>query len=630
MISHPSATRNTTVYLQDACLLHRYIRSRDTSGVVERPQRVRAVKVGLAAALARLEGATARQLGHENASRSEPGRLSGNAVVEAKAGASSLLSASEPDDLASALGRLNLAKDDTSAIAPGIRVPGVNIVKSTATVDILDHAAVKYIHGDIEGDVYLENIKEWARTSKEKIVETGREIPEGYPPLDLYLCPESVDAMQGAIGAVCEAVDDVLSGSTGDPRSDHAFVAVRPPGHHCGEDTPAGFCFVNNVAIGAAHAHLKHGINRIVILDIDLHHGNGTQSIVWQINEESYRQALESEQAPGTSQNAGPRIYYGSLHDVLSFPCEDGKPELVQAASVSIHGSHGQHIENIHLQAYESDQHFWGTLYSSKYRRLLSKAEEFLNNTGGPGDDVIYFISCGFDACEHEYESMSRHGRKVPTSFYHRFTREICASAERYARGRVISVLEGGYSDRALESGAMAHLCGLVDPSAGAIDEDWWSVDNLVKLEKATKPRKGGRQSISTFASEPWLSRASEILAFMEPTSSSSSKKAWMHPSSSSRSLRDRKKPDSSVSSTTSPAASPRGKSAAKKAPKASRPLSDKESSPTTGSAPDQSWSSSSSVSEGDVKQEVKVEDGAPSKKLPKVILRVRPPADAP
>lgn len=90
------------------------------------------------------------------------------------------------------------------------------------------------------------------------------------------VCPESIDAMQGALGAVCEAVDAVVtSSSTPDAQKPNntAFVAVRPPGHHCGEDTPSGFCFVNNVLVGAAHAHLRHAVNRVVVLDIDLHHG---------------------------------------------------------------------------------------------------------------------------------------------------------------------------------------------------------------------------------------------------------------------------------------------------------------------------------------------------------------------
>lgn len=137
--------------------------------------------------------------------------------------------------------------------------------------------------------------------------------------------------------------------------------------------------------------------------------GNGTQSIVWQINEETYRQTLESEGGAPTQQT-GPQVYYGSIHDILSYPCEvrriiqpnyselpadvlqDGKVSLVQAASVSIHKSHGQYIENVHLEQYSSEEHFWGVLYEEKYRKVLDKAQDFLDHTGGPGDDVLVFI----------------------------------------------------------------------------------------------------------------------------------------------------------------------------------------------------------------------------------------------
>lgn len=77
---------------------------------------------------------------------------------------------------------------------------------------------------------------------------------------------------------------------------------------------------------------------------------------------------------------------------------------------------------------------------------------------------------------------MSRHGRKVPTSFFHRFTVDACSFADKYAQGRLVSVLEGGYSDRALISGAMAHLCGMVRAAEGRVDERWWAVENLEKV----------------------------------------------------------------------------------------------------------------------------------------------------
>ncbi|KAJ6487251.1 Arginase/deacetylase [Mycena vitilis] len=554
-----SATRpKPAIFLQDACFHHRYIRSRDTSNIVERPERLRAVTIGLAAAISRLEGGVPPET---------PKPL-------------------DPDDLASQLGRMNIESDSLARADPS-----VSVVRSSASADVLSHPAVKYVHGDIDGDVYLENLVRWIKESKNKVDNGESEIPANLAQGDLYLCPESMAAIRGAVGTVCEAVDAVVGsfqpvfvnqmpGTPAHPVN-HAFVAIRPPGHHCGEDTPSGFCFLNNVAIGAAHAHLQHGINRVVIFDIDLHHGNGTQSIVWQMNEETYRQTLETEGGAPSSKK-GPQVYYGSIHDILSYPCEDGKAELVQAASVSIRGSHGQHIENVHLQEYTSAEH-WEQLYTKKYSKILRKAEEFLDRTGGPGKDVLVFISCGMDASEHEMPSMSRHNRRVPTSFFHQFARDARAFSERYAGGKLISVLEGGYSDRALMSGSMAHLLGLVDCN---VDPEWWSLENLTLLDKATKKKRGGRQSLVQANLYPWLDRALSIFSSLD---GSPAPMPRAPPPPSSMTLRDRKKPNSAASS-------PHGKAAA---------------TTTTDSA-----ESSSS------------EDSAPvsaSKKLPRVILRLGP-----
>lgn len=154
--SKTSAT-HVRIYLQDDCLKHRFIRSRDTSGIVERPERLRAVKVGLAAAIARIEEAEGN-LKHSDT----------NVSVE--------------DELAAALGKMEIATSDAGLI----RSRNISLTRSTATVDLLNHAAVKYIHGDIDGDVYLQNLKIWARDSEDNIIKKGSEIPEGIPPLDLY------------------------------------------------------------------------------------------------------------------------------------------------------------------------------------------------------------------------------------------------------------------------------------------------------------------------------------------------------------------------------------------------------------------------------------------------------------
>ncbi|KAI6147413.1 arginase deacetylase [Pisolithus tinctorius] len=598
------SSKRTAVYLQDDCLKHRYIRSKDTSGIVERPERLRAVKVGLSAAIA------------------HAGEVSAKHTARRNDGTTGEITSTEADTLVSALERMNIGQAQDQQLWPS----SVTFYRTAAKVDLLNHPAVKYVHGDVDGDVYLENLTAWARNSQENIQKKGLEIPDGIPPLDLYLCPTSIDAIQGAVGAVCEAVDNVLTSDAhshpegGSKGCERAFVAIRPPGHHCGEDTPSGFCFVNNVVIGAAHAHLKHNIKRVIILDIDLHHGNGTQSLVWQINEETYLKSLESE---GSQNNVPPtqsglQIYYGSLHDILSYPCEDGKLHMVQAASTSIHGPHGQHVENIHLQQYDSSEHFWDTLYP-KYLNLIHRAKDFLDRTGGPGDDVLIFISCGFDACEHEYPSMSRHGRRVPVSFYHRFTLDTCSLADQYARGRLVSVLEGGYSDKALISGAMAHVCGLVElegEDRDWVDQEWWNTENISKLEKVIKVRKGLRPSVPS-APEDWLSRTVEILATLDP------------------------KPTSSPASSCSSRAPPTVRTLRKRKKDPGGTPSDSGSMTLSGSTKN----TPSSVLEGSSggysprpETETKIEDSSTQrtafvasassrKKLPRVILHVRPPA---
>ncbi|KAF4562594.1 Histone deacetylase HD type 1 [Pleurotus pulmonarius] len=565
-----------TVFLQNACHEHQYIRSKDSSLIVERPERLRAVTLGLAAAMARLGD-------HSNAS-----------VAPAKP------DDSDASDLADALSRININ-------GKGTQDEPLNIVRSSASVQLMNHPAVKFIHGDIEGDKYLENLTSWIKESRTKIANDQSEIPDGLSQGDLYLCPGTLDAIQGALGTVCEAVDTVMNPTESAPR---AFVAIRPPGHHCGEDTPSGFCFVNNVAVGAAHAHLKHGVDRIVIFDIDLHHGNGTQSIAWQINEETYRKTIEAE--AGASAKPGPSIYYGSIHDILSYPCEDGKPELVQAASVSIHGNHGQHIENIHLEEYTSEDHFWNDLYPNRYKRLFTKAQQFLDTTGGPGDDVMVFISCGFDACEHEYSSMSRHNRKVPTSFYYQFARDAMEFSGQYARGRAISVLEGGYSDRALTSGTLAHLCGLVGGTT-TIDQLWWKTEHLEELEKAAKKKRGGRPSLPTGPQSPWLAQTMSVFSVLEAEGARPSKKAAVPVPISSRTLRERKTgPSSSTKSATSNTSKPTSP--------ATKPIAIQKPRPQPGDEGDaSSLSSLSSVSSG---AESVI---PPARKLPKVILRLGP-----
>ena len=143
--------------MPNACLQHRYIRSKDTSTIVERPERLRAVTIGLSAAIARLE---------------ELFNSTTTLVTHPK---------KEPENPSELTDVMNKLKIDSTHPSP------VTIIESQATVDILNHPAVKFVHGDIEQDLYLENLVAWAKDSYENIISKGEsEIPGHLSQGDLY------------------------------------------------------------------------------------------------------------------------------------------------------------------------------------------------------------------------------------------------------------------------------------------------------------------------------------------------------------------------------------------------------------------------------------------------------------
>ncbi|KAF8755109.1 histone deacetylase [Rhizoctonia solani] len=465
-----------SIHIQPSCSEHRYIRDKDLSTIVEKPERLRALAVGIAAGVALNETAIL------------PGvSTSSNSVTS-------------QDELAIAMEKMSLQSSEDIALPTTV----AKIIRYARPADasFLNSPAVRMVHAlgeDIEsssGEEYLSQLSRWALESESRIKTEGSEIPkgEGLSQGDLYLCPRTLHAIAGALETTCKAVDSVI-GSTS-PRS---FAAIRPPGHHCGSDEPAGFCWVNNILVGIAHAYRLHGITRAVIFDIDLHHGNGTQSITWKLNAETHRKRLEAEArfAAGISeaQPEGLQIYYGSLHDILSYPCEDGDPTLTAAASVSLHGNaHGQHIENVHLQEWKDEDDFFNRLYGNSSEsegegyatRLFGRAKDFLKGTGAIPEKTMVFVSCGFDAGENEYESI------------------VCY-------GRVVGVLEGGYSDRALVSGGMAWINGMIGLRTQNA-RDLWKIPNLEKIELATGLKKTRKPRSSTSKTpapshEPWISR---------------------------------------------------------------------------------------------------------------------------
>ncbi|SJX65236.1 related to HOS3-Trichostatin A-insensitive homodimeric histone deacetylase (HDAC) [Sporisorium reilianum f. sp. reilianum] len=432
------------------------------------------------------------------------------------------------------------------------------------------------------------------------------EVPEHLPQGDLYLAGPtdstnmdggSAEAIRHAMGACCEAVDRVtlaaavstssastttlplreikyesssqegMQGEATPPPAKRAFVLSRPPGHHCSGSTPQGFCWVNNAIVAAAHGYLQHGIDRVVIFDIDLHHGNGTQNLAWRINADANKHddqrseriaslraaALErARQALGSGhgrahasriakvalteqdeldvkKQAGPRalrLFYSSLHDIESFPCEDGDANMIKDASTCVEGAHGQWIWNVHLDHYRTESDF-KRLYDDKYRILFAKAARFLAATAATPQNTLVLISAGFDACAYEYPGMQRHGKHVPASFYHTFARDAVHFADAHAQGKLVSVLEGGYSDRALCSAALAHVTGLASGGDAEAEAEYWKLENLIAVEKVAK--KMAAHAAATVAEvgnvtpkrrqaelAPWLALTSRAFAAFE------------------------------------------------------------------------------------------------------------------
>ncbi|KAK2865269.1 hypothetical protein FQN49_003741 [Arthroderma sp. PD_2] len=422
----------TIVIIQDACYGHRYSRPRTSKAglelIVERPERMHASVLGLAAAYTRM------------------GRRYGSNDF-----------APNPDL-------------DLRLLPP----PPFQIRKTVRTLP-LNSTAVTHVHGTkwmdelrlmcdaAEGRLAL-NGKELIRPSssgKETGAKAAPKLHEG----DLYLCPESLNAFEGALGGVCDAVDSVFTS----PSTRRAFVCIRPPGHHCSSSYPSGFCWLNNVHVGISYAAITHGLTHAAILDFDLHHGDGSQAITWEQNK---RAASAAKNAASHKKTA---IGYFSLHDINSYPCEEGDESKVRNASVCIDNAHGQSIWNVHLESFKSTQEFW-TLYETKYSVLIEKARAFLRahsqqlqanaSPNAPQPKAAIFLSAGFDASEWEGAGMQRHKVNVPTDFYARFTADVVRMSQEEGLGvdgRVISVLEGGYSDRALTSGVLSHLSGLSD-----------------------------------------------------------------------------------------------------------------------------------------------------------------------
>jgi len=233
-----------------------------------------------------------------------------------------------------------------------------------------------------------------------------------YP--DNRICAESYETALLAVGGILDAANRVLMG-----KLDNVFCAVRPPGHHAEYDQAMGFCYFNNAAIAARYLQVEWGIQRIGIVDFDVHHGNGTQHI------------FEED----------PDVFYYSIHQhpTFAFP---GTGRAFETGSGKGTGT----TRNYPVLPGHGDKEYHGLIQ----RDLIPVLEAF-------SPDVI-IVSAGFDA--HVDDDMS--DIKLSTQGYTRIMEKILALADLYSNGRVISVLEGGYCLKRLPELGANHVKSLL------------------------------------------------------------------------------------------------------------------------------------------------------------------------
>lgn len=222
---------------------------------------------------------------------------------------------------------------------------------------------------------------------------------------DTWMSPGSFEAASRAVGGACAAVDAVLAG-----QSKTAFVIARPPGHHAETETPMGFCLFGTVAIAAKRALDHHGLARVAVVDFDVHHGNGTQNLLWSEGRALFVTSQQMPLWPGT----GDVAERGSAGQILNLPLPPG-----------------------------SDGAFMRAAYEATVFPAIAAWKP----------DLI-LISAGFDAhADDPLANLNWH-----EADYAWLTAKLCDLADRHCAGRVVSCLEGGYDLGALTASVAAHV----------------------------------------------------------------------------------------------------------------------------------------------------------------------------
>ena len=252
-----------------------------------------------------------------------------------------------------------------------------------------------------DDDILRIHPREHINYLQDSVPETGFKSLDG----DTHISSGSLTAAYRAAGGVLRAVDLVLSGE-----AKNAFVAVRPPGHHAETLSAMGFCLFGNIALGVKHSLDFHGLKKVAVIDFDVHHGNGTQEILW---DESRCLTFTSQQIPlwpGT----GTEEEQGNYNNIVNIPLPPRST---------------------------------GALMRQKYEALVFPV---LQNF----EPELILISAGFDA--HEADPLAE--LNWSTEDFSWLTERLCKIAEECCEGRLVSTLEGGYDLEALADSVKVHV----------------------------------------------------------------------------------------------------------------------------------------------------------------------------
>ena len=226
---------------------------------------------------------------------------------------------------------------------------------------------------------------------------------------DTIISPGSKEATFDAAGSIIAAIDGVQN-----KEFKNAFASVRPPGHHCNQNKAAGFCILNNVAIGAKYLLNKYKYKKIAIIDFDVHHGNGTQDIFY-----------ENE-----------NVLFISTHQYPYYPGSGSEQEKGKF----------NNIYNVPLPAGTNSRE-----YFDAFEHALKKLNEF--------QPEFILISAGFDA--HKDDPLAQ--IKLETEDFYNITKRILETSKKFCNGKIVSILEGGYDLQALKYSTKRHVDALIE-----------------------------------------------------------------------------------------------------------------------------------------------------------------------